>query len=27
MRAAGLAVPARDARESMGDVSDLDIER
>ena len=27
MRAAGLPVPARDARQAMGDVGDLDIER
>ena len=27
MRAAGLPVPARDARQAMGDIGDLDIER
>jgi hypothetical protein len=27
MRAAGLAVPACDTREAMGDIGDLDIER
>ena len=27
MRAAGLAVPARDPRQPMGDVGDLDVER